>query len=210
MYRPKLAGSTAVREVTLNRHLSRGLAVVAALACAVCCTACGTDLVNPSVKAPTPSVDATTTLSIPPADSLTVKPGDEGDITNRLIPLLDATADDNGGLYRDPALGLVVNLKTGASTDALQQQISAVYPQMKYHQVPRSMNELKRLMDVANSKVMARSIPGAIGVRIDTGNNRVLLLSTDPPATQEAVLKDSTLPFVGVEAGQMSTAVSGG
>ena len=168
----------------MSRHLSRGLAVVAALACAFCCTACGTDRVNSSVKAPTPAVDATTTFSIPPAGYGTVKPGDESDITNRLIPLLDATADDNGGLYRDPALGLVVNLKTGAATDALKQQISAVYPQMKYHQVPRSMNELKRLMDVASRKLMARSIPGTIGVRIDTGNNRVLLLSTDPPATE--------------------------
>jgi len=195
----------------VEANLPRGLVLAAALACTVCFSACGTDQADPVKRAPTTAVDITTS-STSPLNSLASNNSDEylTHLTNQLTPLLDANADTSGGLYRDLTLGLVVNLKAGVEASALKQQIKAIDPQIEYRLVPRSMSELKKLMDVATRRLVARSIPGAIGVRIDTANNTVVLLSTDPAVTRDAVSRDSTLSSVGVEAGQMGTGVQGG
>jgi len=191
----------------VEANLPRGRVLAVALACTVCFSACGTNHADPVQQAPTRAVDKTTSATSP-SSSLASNNSDEylTYLTNQIYPLLDAHPDASGGLYRDLTLGLVVNLKAGVEAGALKEQIKAIAPQIEYRLVPRSMSELKKQMDVA----VARSIPGVVGVRIDTANNTVLLVSTDPAVTRDAVSRDSTLSSVVVEAGQGGTGVQGG
>ena len=188
-----------------------GRLLAVALACTVCFGACGTDHADPSKSAPATAMviasPSTSPLSSPASNN-----SDEylTSLTNQLTLLLDANPDTSAGLYRDLTLGLVVNLKAGVEASSLKQQINAIDSQIAYRLVPRSMSELKKQMDAASRRLVARSIPGAIGVRIDTANNTVLLLSNDPAVTRDAVSRDSALSSVGVEAGQMGTGAQGG